>query len=55
MSFEQVAVNLPLQVIEEFKRALQLGYWSNGLQLTAKQRRICEKVLLIKPEKMILH
>lgn len=45
--FEQLAINLPFAIQMEFKKALQNGYWSNGMKLTEKQRRSCEQAMFI--------
>ncbi|WP_160061453.1 DUF1315 family protein [Psychromonas sp. L1A2] len=43
--FEQLSLNLPHEICKEFRSALTLGYWKNGLQLSDKQRKICEQAL----------
>ena len=43
--FEQLSLNLPHEICKEFRTALTLGYWKNGLQLSDKQRKICEQAL----------
>lgn len=47
MTFEQTAMSLPAEILREFKRALQSGYWSNGLQLTDDQKQICKSALFV--------
>jgi len=45
--FEKLAASLPFEIQQEFKRALKKGYWSNGMKLTAKQRKSCKQALFI--------
>lgn len=40
-------MSLPTGIIREFKRAVQSGYWSNGLKLTDDQKQICESALFM--------
>lgn len=46
--FENVVANLPKPILKEFKRALVLGHWQNGIPLTAKQRDACEIALKLR-------
>ena len=46
--FEEIAFNLPYEICQEFRLALMRGHWGNGVQLTNKQRRICEQALFFR-------
>ncbi|MGB0900029.1 MAG: DUF1315 family protein [Psychrobium sp.] len=43
--FEQIAASLPLEIYQEFRRALDCGKWRNGNVLTDKQRLTCQQAL----------
>ncbi|NRA84063.1 MAG: DUF1315 domain-containing protein [Gammaproteobacteria bacterium] len=46
--FEQVAINLPQNICDIFRKALITGCWENGTPLTMFHRRTCEEALLYK-------
>ncbi|NRA71387.1 MAG: DUF1315 family protein [Gammaproteobacteria bacterium] len=43
--FEQVVFSLPPEILVEFRQAITQGHWSNGMELTNKQRITCEQAL----------
>ncbi len=46
--FEKVAINLPSNICDTFRKALTTGCWGNGMPLTMAHRRTCEEALLYK-------
>lgn len=46
--FEVVAINLPKNICDTFRKALNTGCWDNGKPLTMAHRRTCEEALLYK-------
>lgn len=53
MDFLGVARSLPKSMIEEFERAIESGYWKNGMRMTSQQMDICREVLEIKRTEML--
>jgi len=45
--FEQVALSLPQEIYDEFRRALMTGKWSNGQALTAAHKKTCMETLFL--------
>lgn len=48
--FEQVALNLPQSICNEFRLAINRGCWENGVTLTEYHRKICEQVLFYRED-----
>lgn len=48
-SFEEVAKQLPLELIATFQQALTLGYWPDGKVLTKQQKSVCLEAIALHP------
>ncbi|WP_095366566.1 DUF1315 domain-containing protein [Pseudoalteromonas sp. NBT06-2] len=48
--FEQVSLNLPQSICNEFRLALKQGSWTNGLTLTHAHRKTCEQALFYRED-----
>lgn len=46
--FEQLVFALDDRLYQEFKKAVQTGYWGSGAALSTKQKQICQQVILMR-------
>lgn len=49
-SFEELAKQLPNELINTFEQALTLGYWPDGRPMTEKQRSLCVEAIALNPK-----
>lgn len=47
MSFEDAAKQLDPTLYERFKKALELGKWPDGRELTREQKEICLQTVIV--------
>lgn len=46
METNEIAANLKPEVIESFKRAIEIGKWPDGNALTSEQREVCMQAVI---------
>jgi len=46
MKTSEIAANLKPELIESFKRAVEIGKWPDGNVLTSEQREICLQAVI---------
>lgn len=47
MSFENVAQQIPPDIYQRFKEALELGKWPDGRPVTKEQKEICLQAIIV--------
>lgn len=48
-SFEELAMQLPHEILVAFNIALSAGYWPDGRPMTIKQRILCQEAIALSP------
>lgn len=48
-SFEELAKQLPAELIATFQQALSLGYWPDGRAMTEQQKSLCLEAISMHP------
>lgn len=52
--FHIIASNLSEELYQEFKYALEIGNWRNGLLISDRQRDTCQQVILLREMQLTL-
>lgn len=50
MNFEDAAKQLDPEIYERFKKALELGKWPDGRELTREQKELCLQTVIVYEE-----
>lgn len=48
-SFEELAMQLPHEILLAFSNALSIGFWPDGQPLTDRQRVLCQEAIALSP------
>lgn len=46
--FEKLVFSLDDMLYQEFKKAIQTGYWGNGVSISHQQKKICQEVIILR-------
>jgi len=47
MSFNDVAKNIDPEIYERFKKAIELGKWPDGREVTREQKELCLQAIIV--------